>query len=249
MLTLNNISLKYGEVPALNNINLSIAQGEICAIIGPSGSGKTSILNILAGNIGNYSGDVSLGGVPIDHKQKRIGLISQDYGLLPWKTAYKNVILPLNIKGLDVRTHTDKINYIMNKLEIDHLKNRYPVSLSGGQKQRLAIASTFIMEPDLLLMDEPFSALDQITKETTQELFFHVWKEVRPTAVFVTHSIEEAVFIGQRIVMLSKSPGSIIKIIDNPTFGCGDVRTNQEYLDICKNIREIIKSEWRDKES
>lgn len=243
MLELQNISLSYGEMHALNNISLTINSGEICSILGPSGCGKTSMLNILAGNIKHYKGKVTLNGLAIDNKQKCIGFISQDYGLLPWKTVYKNVILPFQIKRLNIESRAEKIENVINKLGIDDIKKRYPISLSGGQKQRVAIAGAFVIEPDLLLMDEPFSALDQVTKESTQELFFDVWNETKPTTVFVTHSIEEAVFMGQKIVILSKSPGSIIKIIDNPTFGKKDVRISNDYLDICKDIRGIIKNE------
>ena len=244
MLELKNVSLNYGELNAIKDITLTINTGEICSVLGPSGSGKTSLLNILAGNINHYAGSVTLNGQEINHKQSKVGLISQDYGLLPWKNAYKNIILPLKIKGLNIEAHEEKIAHVMNKLGISELKKRYPLSLSGGQKQRLAIASAFVLEPELLLMDEPFSALDQITRESTQELFFDIRNESKPTTVFVTHSIEEAVFMGQKIVILSKSPGSIIKIIPNPTFGKENVRVDGEYLDICKNIREIIKSNW-----
>ena len=247
MLTLKNISLSYGQTPALDNINLSIGSGEIYSVLGPSGCGKTSLINILAGNLSHHTGQATLNGAGINHREKTIGLISQDYGLLPWRTAYKNIILPLKIKRLNVANYADKINYVMEKLDIADLKNRYPISLSGGQKQRLAIAGAFIMDLDLLLMDEPFSALDQVTRETTQELFFHIWKDTRPTAVFVTHSIEEAVFLGQKVVLLSKSPGHIIKIVDNPTFGQSDVRLSREFLSICGDIRETIKSEWDNK--
>ena len=247
MLTLRSLSLSYGQTAALDNINLSIGSGEIYSILGPSGCGKTTLLNILAGNLSHYTGQATLNGCGINHREKTIGLISQEYGLLPWRTAYKNIILPLKIKKLDVASYTDKINYVMEKLDIAELKNRYPISLSGGQKQRLAIAGAFIMNLDLLLMDEPFSALDQVTREATQELFFHIWKDTRPTAVFVTHSIEEAVFLGQKVVVFSKAPGHIVKIIDNPTFGQSDVRVSGEYLNICRDIRATIKSEWDNK--
>lgn len=244
MLIIKNLSLNYGELNAINDINLAIKSGEICSVLGPSGSGKTSMLNILAGNINHYTGEVTLNGHEINHKQSKVGFISQDYGLLPWRNAYKNIILPLKIKGLDIETHEEKIGHIMLKLGISELKKRYPLSLSGGQRQRLAIAAAFAFEPELLLMDEPFSALDQITKEATQELFFDVWNDSKPTTVFVTHSIEEAVFMGQKIVIFSKAPGSIITIIENPTFGRENVRVDSEYLDICKGIRELIKVNW-----
>jgi NitT/TauT family transport system ATP-binding protein len=247
MLELRNISLNYEKIQAVNDISLAITPGEICAVLGPSGAGKTSILNILAGNVTHYTGEVSLNNRAIDYKKDRIGLISQDFGLLPWRTAYKNIILPLKIKGLDVKNYEGKIDHVMKKLGIFDLKKRFPLSLSGGQKQRLAIAAAFVPETDLLLMDEPFSALDQVSRESTQELFFDIWNETRPMTVFVTHSIEEAVFVGRKIMILSKAPGSIIKTLDNPTFGQDNVRVKSEYIDICKEIREMIKAEWSER--
>ena len=244
MLTLKDLSLSYGEVQALSQINLSIDSGEIYSILGPSGCGKTSLLNILAGNVKHYTGDVSLGGAAIDYKKQTIGLISQGYGLLPWMTAYKNIILPLKIKRLNIREYREKIDDVMETLGISGLRDRYPGSLSGGQRQRVAIASAFILDLDLLLMDEPFSALDQVSRETSQELFFRIWKERRPTTLFATHSVEEAVFLGQKIVILSNAPGRILEVIENPTFGQEDARLSGVYSDICRDIRKLIKSKW-----
>ena len=249
MLTLRNLSLSYGQTVVFDDFNLSIEKGEIYSLLGPSGCGKTSLLNILAGNVRHYTGALTLDGSEINHREKTIGLISQDYGLLPWRTAYKNITLPLEIKKRDIASYAGKIQYVMEQLDIVSLKKRYPLSLSGGQKQRLAIAAAFIAEPDLLLMDEPFSALDQVTREITQDLFFHIWNEVRPSTIFVTHSIEEAVLLGQKIVVLSKAPARIVKIIDNHTFGAQEVRATQAYFDLCKDIRETIKSDWDNKRS
>ena len=244
MLTLEKINLNYGQTIALADLNLSVEKGDIYSIIGPSGCGKTSILNILAGNVTHYTGSATLDGNLINHKDKTIALISQEYGLLPWRTAYRNIILPLVIKKRKVEDFTDKINHVMEKLDIADLKNRYPLSMSGGQKQRVAIATAFIAEPDILLMDEPFSALDQITREATQLLFLKTWKEVRPTTIFVTHSVEEAVLLGRKVVVLSKSPGRVVEIIDNPTFDKPNIRDSQEFSSICSYIRETIKNEW-----
>jgi len=241
MLQIKNLSLAY-ETPILQDINLHLQNGDICAIIGPSGCGKSSLLNILAGSIKTYIGEATLNAAPINHKKSTIGLISQDYGLLPWKTIHGNIKLPLKIKKLKVEEQ--KINYIMERLKILELKDRYPSQLSGGQRQRVAIAKTFILNLDLLLMDEPFSALDAITKEQTQELFFDIWHELKPLTIFVTHSIEEAIFLGKKIVLLSESPGRIIKIIENNTFGTLNPRESTEFLDLSNKIRGIIKKEW-----
>jgi NitT/TauT family transport system ATP-binding protein len=132
----------------------------------------------------------------------------------------------------------------MKKLDILHLKHRYPNELSGGQKQRVSIARAFIMNPDLLLMDEPFSALDALTREEAQELFINLWNEYKVTTVFVTHSIEEAIFMGKKIVIMSKAPGTIVEIIDNPLFNTENLRQNEEYFKLSSYIRNIIKRGW-----
>ncbi|MCL2580681.1 MAG: ABC transporter ATP-binding protein [Oscillospiraceae bacterium] len=245
MLNISNLSLNYAQTAALADVSLSIDKGDIYAILGPSGCGKTSLLNILAGSITHHTGQVTLYGGAIDHKNMSVGLITQDYGLLPWRTAYKNVILPLKIKCKDIGSCVDKIDYVLEKLGISELRNRYPVSLSGGQKQRVAIAAAFVMDPDLLLMDEPFSALDQVTREATQELFFRVWEESCPTTILVTHSIEEAVFLGQKIVVLSRAPGRVIQILDNPVFGCPDARGLPGFAAISSELRQLLKSDVR----
>ena len=244
MLEISDLNLYYENTHALQNLNMSIGKGAIYSILGPSGCGKTSLFNILAGNIRHYTGEFFLDGEKLDYKKQTIGLISQGYGLLPWLTAYKNIVLPLKIKKLSVRDYREKITYIMESLGISELKGRYPGSLSGGQRQRVAIASAFILDLELLLMDEPFSALDQVSREGSQELFFRVWEQKRPTTLFATHSVEEAVFLGQKIVILSSSPGSVLDIIDNPTFGRSDVRLSPEYSDICRDIRLLIKDKW-----
>ena len=244
MLIIKDLNLSYNEIQALRQINLSIDKGEIYSILGPSGCGKTSLLNILAGNVTHYAGSFFLDGASIDYRKKTIGLISQNFGLLPWLTVYKNIVLPLKIKKLNLSDYKNQVDEVMNTLDISSLKNRYPNSLSGGQRQRVAIASAFILDLDLLLMDEPFSALDQLSKEASQDLFFRVWKEKQPTTLFATHSVEEAVFLGQKIVILSKAPGCILEIIDNPTFGKEEVRLSQEYLALCLEIRKLIQRKW-----
>jgi len=246
MLSIQNLDMHYdnGTTHVLRDISFSCRPGEILAFIGPSGCGKSSLLNILAGNIKDYSGIIRLNDGEIDHKRMNIGLIAQDYGLLPWKTVYGNIILPLKIKQLTLSDYKERIAYVMAQLQIDQLKNRYPNQLSGGQKQRVAIAKTFIMNQDLLLMDEPFSALDAITREQTQQLFFDTWAEQKPITLFVTHSIEEAVFLGKQIVILAPAPGRIIRVMENPTFGMEDVRSSAEFHAMCTEVREIIRAEW-----
>ncbi|KUO69295.1 MAG: nitrate/sulfonate/bicarbonate ABC transporter ATP-binding protein [Clostridia bacterium BRH_c25] len=250
MLEINNLSVSYisekNTVNALGPISMEIESGDIIAIIGPSGCGKSTLLHVLSGIIKEYGGQAILNGAKLDPKLHDIGFIPQNFGLLPWRNVEKNCLLSLKIKHKTINSELrERIDYIMNKLDINSLKGRYPEELSGGQKQRAAIARAFIMNTDLLLMDEPFSALDALTREEAQELFIDVWNQYKPTTVFVTHSIEEAIYIGKKIVILSHCPGSIVEIIDNPLFNTEDLRQNEEYLRLSSHIRTIIKKGWK----
>ncbi len=250
MLEINELSVSYKSktniVNALGPISMKIESGDIIAIIGPSGCGKSTFLHVLSGIIKEHSGQATLNGVKIDPKVHDIGFIPQNFGLLPWKNVEKNCILSLKIKKKAISSEfKERFDYIMNKLNINDLKDRYPKELSGGQKQRAAIARAFIMNPDLLLMDEPFSALDALTREEAQELFIDVWNQYKPTTIFVTHSIEEAIYIGKKIIIMSHCPGNIVETIDNPLFNTEDLRQNEEYLKLSAHIRNIIKKGWK----
>lgn len=250
MLEINELSVSYKSqkksVKALGPINIDIATGEIYALIGPSGCGKSTFLHVLAGIIKDYQGGIAIKGEKLNPRLHNIGFIPQNFGLLPWKTVEENCVIALKIKGKIVdESCRERIDYIMHKLNIYLLKDRYPSMLSGGQKQRVAIARAFIMNPDLLLMDEPFSALDAFTREEAQELFIGIWNEYKATTIFVTHSIEEAIYMGKKIIIMSQSPGSIIQIIDNSLFNTENIRENEEFFKLSSYIRGIIKKGWK----
>jgi len=249
MLKINNLSVSYNSnkriVKALGPVSMRIEAGEIYAVIGPSGCGKSTLLHALSGIIPVFYKEVLLNNQPLNPKQHNIGFIPQNFGLLPWKTVEKNYLLSLKIKGMAIdNSINERIEHILNKLNIHHLKDRYPSELSGGQKQRVAIARAFIMNPDLLLMDEPFSALDALTREEAQELFISLWNQYKITTLFVTHSIEEAIFMGKNIVIMSPCPGTIVEIIHNPLFNTENLRQNKEYLRLSSYLRSIIKKGW-----
>ncbi|WML34681.1 ABC transporter ATP-binding protein [Clostridium sp. OS1-26] len=250
MLEINNLSVSYSSekklVNALGPISMQITSGDIYAIIGPSGCGKSTLLHVLSGIINGYRGQVQLNSEDLSPKKHNIGFIPQNFGLLPWKNVQKNCLLSLKIKGKTIDSATnERFEYIQNKLSIHSLKDRYPNELSGGQKQRVAIARAFIMNPDLLLMDEPFSALDALTREEAQELFIDIWNQYKTTTIFVTHSIEEAIYMGKKIVIMSHCPGTIVEIIDNPLFNTENLRQNEEYLRLSAYLRAIIKKGWK----
>ncbi len=226
-------------IPALSQVSINIGTGDIYTFIGPSGCGKSTFLYILSGILQDYEGSVRIDGRPVDPKSQRIGLILQNYGLLPWKNVYANTMLGVKIKNgqevLDDHGHA-----LLKQLGIDHLLDRFPKELSGGQQQRVAIARAFILKPDLLLMDEPFSALDAITREELQELFLNLWKENNVTTVFITHSVDEALYLGSKIVVFSPSPGRILNVLDNPCFQMENLRSSEEYHDMSMQVRKIL---------
>ncbi len=230
------------KVVALGDINLTVKNGEICSIIGPSGCGKTTLLYILSGIIHEYEGTVRIDGLSPEQHIGKLGLILQDYGLLPWKTVWQNVALGLEIRKTNKKQITEKIDDVLNQVGLYELRNHYPSQISGGQRQRVAIARAISMDAKVLLMDEPFSALDAITREEIQEAFLELWYKTQMTVVLVTHSIEEAVFLGNKIQILSSLPGKIIYDISNPHQGNIHLRSHPDFLKMCTEIRRRLRS-------
>lgn len=244
---IKNLSVKYENqgsgVLAIDGFNLNVDSGEICTLIGPSGCGKTTLLYVLSGIINNYGGKALLGGAPADPKRQRIGLVTQDYALLEWANVFKNAALGAQIKGLN--TYKNETTSFLSEIGLAGIEKKYPRSLSGGQRQRVSIARAFLMKPDVLLMDEPFSALDAITREHMQNIFLDVWSRHNPAVIFVTHSIEEAAYVGQRIAVMSSSPGRIERLIINPLFGLEKKRFSQRYYDFVLETRKSAEALWK----
>lgn len=248
MICIKDLSVEYeamGErYTAIEHIDFELGAGETCAIIGPSGCGKSTILKVLAGIITDFAGTVEINGQPITPSQQKIGFIPQNYGLLPWKNVYDNMCLGIKIKNKKTNIDTKMVEFFVQQLGLSGLEQRYPGELSGGQQQRVALARSFLLQPDLLLMDEPFSALDAITREDIQDVFLNIWKEYSVSTVLVTHYVEEAVYLGQKIVILSAAPGKISKVINNPLFGLEDIRNNPEFFQLSRELRKMIKKDW-----
>lgn len=198
MIQVRNLNYAYSSDVALSNINLDIKQNTTCAIIGPSGCGKTTLLYLLAGFIDYNEGEIYIKNEKVKGSRRETGVILQDYGLLPWKTVWNNIALGLKVRGTAKEQINKEVDEILRELDIQDLKNKYPAQLSGGQKQRVTIARTLVIKPDLLLLDEFTSALDAMTKENIQNLILSIYKKRPVTIVFVTHSIEEAVFFGAK---------------------------------------------------
>lgn len=226
--------------PALKDVCLSLPFGCTGVIIGPSGCGKSTLLSVLAGLNQSYQGTVLINGKP-PKDSNRTALILQEYGLLPWKTVWDNVKLGLQIKGFSKQEIDFKTEKIFHRLGLINLRKRYPAQLSGGQRQRVAIARSLVLEPELLLMDEPFSSLDALTREEMQDFLIKLWQETKLTILIITHNIEEAVFLGQKIFIMSACPGTIIQELPNPLAGEYSARGKVEFLEMSSSLRSCLR--------
>lgn len=205
------------KITVLRDVNLSIEEGEFLTILGPSGCGKSTLLRVVANLLEPLEGKITvLGETPAAIRKKRqTGFVFQEATLLPWRTVRDNIRLPSMVGGrLAKPIPTGRVKSLLALLGLEGLGDRYPAQLSGGQRQRVAIARALIDEPRILLMDEPFGALDEITRDRLNDELLNIWRSTGTTILFVTHSIEEAVYLGQRIMVLGSNPGRILNLHD-----------------------------------
>ena len=216
ILTLDKISLSYqtekDEIRALESISFSVDEGEFVAIIGPSGCGKTSILSIIAGLLKPSGGKITIKGKPLEKGKTSIGYMLQKDELFPWRTIMENAYLPLEIKRDKSEKSKEKVNELLKKYGLWEFRKKYPRQLSGGMRQRAALIRTMASSPDLLLLDEPFSALDYQTRLTVCDDLYEIIKSENKTTVLVTHDISESLSTADRIIVLSKRPSKILNI-------------------------------------
>ena len=205
---------KAGPVEACGEINLDIRESEFVAIVGPSGCGKTTILKMVAGLHPYTSGSITVAGRRVDRPQTDLGIVFQDAILLDWRNVLDNVLLQVEIRHLDRSTYEPVARHLLKATGLGGFENRKPFELSGGMRQRASICRALVHDPPLLLMDEPFGALDALTREQIAMDIQRVWMEKRKTALFITHSIPEAVLLADRVVVMSPRPGRIVEIID-----------------------------------
>jgi len=228
-----------GPIYALGACDISLVPGETMAVVGPSGCGKSSLLLMMAGLEKPTSGSILFKGAPLTRPHREIALVLQDYGLFPWKTVMGNVELGLRIRGELVDRR--RIYELLEELDIAEKTDVYPQQLSGGQQQRVALARALILNPSLLLLDEPFAALDTLTRERLQDLVAHLWVRRRFGMALVTHNIQEAVRLGQRILVMGTNPGRIVATVDNPK-GCGpNYRGSAEFYEMCLIVRNELE--------
>lgn len=233
-----NLVRDYGQGPVLDRLTFRLRAGETLAVIGPSGCGKSTLLYLLAGLDEPQSGSVGMAGP--EGKPPRIAFILQDYGLFPWKTVWENVALPLELSGLPRPERDKAVRAMLAELQINGLEDRYPDQLSGGQRQRVAIGRALVTSPDILLMDEPFSSLDAITREQMQNLILDLWQRRSLTCVLVTHSVSEAAFLGKYVMVLGGKPARTTMWLENPWFGDPDSRSREGYFSVTRQIYEAL---------
>ena len=245
MLELKDAVLHYtrpegGLQMVLDHIDLTIEQGERWAVIGPSGCGKSSLLHLLAGLNTPVSGQVLYQNQPLTKPHGEISVILQEYGLFPWKTVEQNVALPLVLQKKPKAETKQRTMELLKQLQLEEHAKKFPAQLSGGQRQRVTIARALIAQPKVLLMDEPFSALDALTRETMQNIVLELCEQENLTLVMVTHNIEEAIFLGQKIAVFSDNSGKLRHVVDNPHSGQQSYRGTAEFYQHCSQLRSWI---------
>lgn len=201
---------------ALTQVNLEVKTGEFLCLLGPSGCGKSTLLNLMAGFDKPTAGEITIDGEPVKNPDPRYITIFQDYGLFPWRTVLENVEYGLELKGIPAAERKAIASRYIDLVGLSKFAGSYPRELSGGMKQRVAIARALAVEPEILFMDEPFGALDAITRMKMQEEIVRIWQEKRCTVIFVTHDIDEAIYLADRIVIMSSSPGRIKSVVTVP---------------------------------
>lgn len=212
-LSVSHLSKTYQKsgIEVLRNISFSVKKGEFVSIIGPSGCGKTTLLSILAGVEQQTNGEIQINGKIQNKREGKFGYMPQQATLLPWRTVLENVALGLEVCGISKKEREEKANKLLVHFNLDQFSKFYPKTLSGGMASRVALLRTILFHRDFLLLDEPFGALDALTRISCQTWLKSIWKEYNATILFVTHDIREAIFLSNRILVMSKRPGEIIK--------------------------------------
>jgi NitT/TauT family transport system ATP-binding protein len=243
---ISNVSKQFkGGTTALQDIDLEIEQGEFISLIGPSGCGKSTLLRIVGDLVTPTSGTVTVNGKPARRARldRDYGMVFQAPVLFDWRTVQKNVELPLEITGLAAEARATRAREMLQLVELEEFGGQRPWQLSGGMQQRVAIARALALDPAILLMDEPFGALDEMTRERMNGEVLRIWEQTGTTIIFVTHSIPEAVFLSSRVVVMSARPGRITKVVDVdlPRPRNEDTRETRRYFELVTEVREALR--------
>lgn len=250
MVSAKDLSLTFttndGPVHALSKVNLEIGRGEFVSFIGPSGCGKTTFLRVIADLEQPTGGTISVNGMSAEQARlkRAYGYVFQAAALYPWRTIEKNVALPLEIMGYSRSEQAERVARTMALVELTGFEQKYPWQLSGGMQQRASIARALSFDADLLLMDEPFGALDEIVRDHLNEQLLKLWEQNNKTICFVTHSIPEAVYLSTKIVVMSPRPGRVSDVIDSslPRERSLDIRESKEFLEIAHRVRDGLRA-------
>ena len=246
----NNVGMVYNsdsgrEVTALKNINLEIQKGEFVSLLGPSGCGKTTLLRIIADLLTPTSGEILIEGVtPREVRlQRKYGMVFQSPVLYEWRTVRKNVELPMEIMKINKADRKERAYKMLELVGLTDFADHFPSQLSGGMQQRVGIARALATSPEILLMDEPFSALDEFTREKLHEDLLRIWRKTNKTVVFVTHNIAESIFLSDRVVVLSPHPGRISAVIDIdlPRPRTKEIKQSEEFFDLLTKVRDSFE--------
>ena len=235
------VSVSYGSLHALHDVSLEVRDGSFVCLLGPSGCGKTTLLNAIAGFVAPSSGEILADGARVRAPGADRGMVFQEYALFPWFTIEENVQYGPRLRNVDKARLTEISDHYLELVHLAAIKHRYPNQLSGGQRQRVAIARALANQPNILLMDEPFGALDAMTREALQEELLNIWEAERRTCLFVTHSIGEAVFLADTVVIMQAHPGRIQIVMENPLPRPRD-RTSDAFFSVYRQIDECLRA-------
>jgi NitT/TauT family transport system ATP-binding protein len=218
ILIVDNIAMHFataeGQVTAVDNISFNVAPGEFLAVIGPSGCGKSTLFNIIGGLLGGYSGRISVAGETVSGPHASIGMVFQEESTFPWRNVVDNIAFPLEIAGMPRRERTERARRFISMVGLDGFEKRYPSELSGGMRQRVSMARTLASEPKILLMDEPFAALDEQTRLLLGDKVLQIQQQLKQTMLLITHNITEAVQLADRILVMTFRPGRVKRVVD-----------------------------------
>lgn len=236
---------KKDQIIVLDDFQLQVQEGEFLSILGPSGCGKSTFLSILAGLTSKTSGELIVDGQPVNGVNKKHSVVFQGYALFPWLTVVENVETGLEIRGVLKKERREIALEYINLVGLYTFANRYPHELSGGMKQRVAIARSLAYNPDVLLMDEPFGALDAQTREILQTELLRIWESSKKTIIFITHSLDEAIYLSDRVAIMTARPGRVKKIIDIPLERPRqfEIRNSEEFVQLRQEAWEVLKDE------
>ncbi|WP_434031270.1 ABC transporter ATP-binding protein [[Pseudomonas] boreopolis] len=247
MVAINRVTMSFGNFTAVRDVDIQVGDGEFLAVVGPTGCGKSTILNAVAGLLKPASGDIAIDGRRVQGVQESVGYLFQQDALLPWKTALQNVELGLRFRGVAQAEREQRAKAWLAKVGLAGFEHRYPHQLSGGQRKRVQMAQALIVEPKVILMDEPFSALDIHTRHLMQNELLRLWQEDRRSVILITHDLEEAIALGDRVVVLSAGPASrVVRSfevdLERPR-NVAEIKLDDRFTDLYRDIWACLRGE------